>query len=164
VVRIEDTVRRPPKSNAALVRALLRRLDRLGLDPVPRYLGVDEQGRETFSYLEGEVPRELDATFGDETLAEAAALLRRFHDATAGSALAAGFEVVCHGDASPCNTVFRDGAPVALIDFDNAAPGSRLDDVGYALFLWLNLGTDGPDAREQSQLAWLDQHRADLLG
>jgi aminoglycoside phosphotransferase (APT) family kinase protein len=41
--------------------------------------------------------------------------------------------------------------PVALIDFDAAAPGSRLDDLGYALFLWLNLGTDGPDAGEQAR-------------
>lgn len=55
------------------------------------------------------------------------------------------------GDLSPCNTVFRAGVPVALIDFDNAAPGTRLEDLGYALFLWLNLGTDGLDAREQSR-------------
>jgi aminoglycoside phosphotransferase (APT) family kinase protein len=151
VVRVGDTVRRPPKSNAELVRALLVRIEHLGLNFAPRYRGVDESGRETFGYLEGEVPSELDANYRDETLAAAAELIRRFHDATAGSPLAAGREVVCHGDLSPCNTVFRAGVPVALIDFDNAAPGSRLDDLGYALFLWLNLGTDGPDVREQAR-------------
>ncbi len=67
-------------------------------------------------------------------------LLRRFHDATGGSPLAAGAEVVCHGDVSPCNTVLRDGRPAALIDFDAAAPGRRLDDLAYGLFLWLDLG------------------------
>lgn len=51
----------------------------------------------------------------------------------------------------PCNTVFRAGVPVALIDFDHAAPGNRLDDLGYALFLWLNLGTDGPSPSEQAR-------------
>jgi hypothetical protein len=38
-----------------------------------------------------------------------------------------------------------------MIDFDSAAPGDRLADVGYALFLWLNLGTDGPPAPEQAR-------------
>ena len=43
--------------------------------------------------------------------------------------------------APPCNFVFRDGRPVGIIDFDAAAPGPRLRDVGYAIFLWLNLGS-----------------------
>lgn len=151
VVRVGETVRRPPGRNAELVRALLGRLEQLGLDLAPRYHGPDDAGRETFSYLAGNVPGELDAHFGDETLVAAAELIRRFHDATADWPLTAGREVVCHGDLSPCNTVFRAGVPVALIDFDSAAPGSRVDDLGYALFLWLNLGTDGPAAREQAR-------------
>lgn len=151
VVRVEDTVRRPRRANAELVRELLGRLEELGLELAPRYRGVDEQGREMFSFLEGEVPEELDAGYSDATLVAAARLIRRFHDATADSPLAEGCEVVCHGDLSPCNVVFRAGGPVALIDFDNAAPGKRLDDLGYALFLWLNIGTDGPDPAEQAR-------------
>lgn len=149
VVRVGNTVRRPRKPNSELVRVLLGRFEELGLELAPRYLGVDDQGREMFSYLDGEVPDELDAAFSDATVVAAARLIRRFHDATDGSQLAEGLEVVCHNDLSPCNTVFRDGVPVALIDFDNAAPGKRLDDLGYALFLWLNIGTDGPDPSEQ---------------
>jgi hypothetical protein len=84
-----------------LVRALLGRFDQLGLELAPRYLGVDGEGREILSYLEGEVPEELDAGFSDATIAEAARLIRRFHDATAGSLLAESDEVVCHGDLSP---------------------------------------------------------------
>jgi Ser/Thr protein kinase RdoA (MazF antagonist) len=151
VVLVQGMVRRPCRLNAELVRKLLGRLEQLGLELAPRYLGTDEEGRETFSYLHGDVPDELDAGFGDATIAAAARLIRRFHDATAGTLLAASKEVVCHGDLSPCNTVFRGGVPVALIDFDNAAPGTRLDDLGYGLFLWLNLGTDGPDAVEQAR-------------
>ncbi|MFL5980244.1 MAG: phosphotransferase [Gaiellaceae bacterium] len=151
VVRVGHTVRRPRQANAELVRALLGRLDQLGFELAPRYLGVDAEGREMFSYLEGKVPDELDADLSDTTLAVAARLIRRFHDATAGSPLAESGEVVCHGDLSPCNTVFRAGVPVALIDFDNAAPGTRLDDLGYALFLWLNLGIDGPGPSEQAR-------------
>jgi len=151
VVRIGDTVRRPPKANAPLVRALLAELAERGFDGAPRYLGRDVQGRETFTYLEGDVPGELEASFSDKTLAVAAGLIRDYHDATAGSQLAEGAEVICHNDLSPCNFVFRDGNPVAIIDFDNAAPGPRSDDIGYALFLWLNIGTDGPTAREQAR-------------
>jgi aminoglycoside phosphotransferase (APT) family kinase protein len=40
---------------------------------------------------------------------------------------------------------------VALIDFDTAAPGARVGDLGYALFLWLNLGTDGPSPGDQAR-------------
>jgi hypothetical protein len=46
------------------------------------------------SFIDGWVPPNLDH-FADETLA-AARLLRRLHDATAGSELAGGQEVVCH--------------------------------------------------------------------
>src|SRR5436190_14573950 len=35
VVRVGDTVRRPPKPNASLVRALLGRLEQLGLELAP---------------------------------------------------------------------------------------------------------------------------------
>ncbi|WP_425508413.1 phosphotransferase family protein [Streptomyces roseirectus] len=37
---------------------------------------------------------------------------------------------MCHHDLGPNNTVFRDEMPAAFIDFDLAAPGSPLEDVG----------------------------------
>ncbi|HEY2516207.1 MAG TPA: phosphotransferase [Polyangiaceae bacterium] len=151
VVRVGDTVRRPVKASSSFVRSLLALLAERGFEAAPRYLGADEQGREVFTFLRGEVPPDLDSTFTDETLAHAARLIRRYHDATAGSALAAGREVVCHGDLSPCNTVFQSGVPVALIDFDAAAPGDRLDDLGYALFLWLALESEGLPVQEQAR-------------
>lgn len=151
VVRVGDTVRRPLRRNSALVRALLSHLHEQGFDAVPRYLGSDEQGREVFSYLPGDVPPELDAAISDDALAAAALLIRRLHDATAGTALAEDDEIVCHNDLSPCNFVFRERMPVGIIDFDSAAPGRRLDDLGYALFLWLNLGTDGAPLDAQAR-------------
>ena len=151
VVRVGDTVRRPARANTPFVRILLAELAERGFDAAPRYLGRDEQGREMFAYVEGDVPDDLDPDFSDETLIAAARLIRRYHDATARSTSAKGAEVVCHNDLSPCNFVFREGSPIAIIDFDSAAPGARSDDLGYALFLWLNLGTDGLPAREQAR-------------
>jgi hypothetical protein len=151
VVRVGDTVRRPGKPNSAFVRELLAHLDAAGFEAAPRYLGRDGEGRETFSFLPGDVPPDLDPSIADAVLWAAAQLIRRFHDATANSEVAGSGEVVCHGDLSPCNFVFRDGEPVGIIDFDAAAPGDRLDDLGYAIFLWLNLGTDGPPLEEQAR-------------
>jgi hypothetical protein len=48
------------------------------LEFAARYLGADEHGRETFSYLEGEVPDDLDAGFSNATMSAAARLIRRF--------------------------------------------------------------------------------------
>ena len=111
---------------------------------------MDERGREVLSFIDGWVPPNLDY-FPDRTLIAAARLLRRFHDATAGSELAGEHEVVCHNDPSPCNFVFVADHPIALIDFDDAAPGDRLRDVAYAGWLWTLSADDGPPVAEQAR-------------
>jgi Ser/Thr protein kinase RdoA (MazF antagonist) len=45
-------------------------------------------------------------------------------------------ELVSHCDYCPGNVVFRDGLPVALIDFDLAHPTTRLYDLANALWYW----------------------------
>jgi len=144
VVRVGQTVRRPPRLTAEFVHVLLEHLAAVGFDGAPRFLGTDEKGRDILSYIEGEVPAEL-GWHKDEVLVAAAQLIRKFHDATVGllghqAGTPRRLEVVCHNDLSPCNFVFRAGIPIALIDFDTAAPGTRLMDLGYAAWLWLDLG------------------------
>lgn len=170
VVRVGDTVRRPTGPHSPLVHAVLRHLEQVGFTAAPRFLGIDDRGREILSYLDGQVPDNLNPEWTDEQLAAAARLLRRFHDATVGSPLAGAADVVCHGDISPVNTVFTAGQPAALIDFDMARPGARICDVAYGLFLWLNLGWDGPPPQEQRRrmLRWCEAYgltdRRSLLG
>ena len=95
---------------------------------MPLPLGTDEAGREMFSYIDGKVAADL-GFYEDRVLLSAAGLIRRFQDLStdllspAGSC--AGIEGVCHNDLSPCNFVFRNGLPVAMIDFDAVAPGSH---------------------------------------
>ena len=54
VVRVGDTVRRPP--GRRFVRELLGFFERSGWGGAPRFLGVDEQGREILTFVDGYVP------------------------------------------------------------------------------------------------------------
>lgn len=150
MVRLGATVRRPISNDRSLQHSLLAHLESIGFDGSPRLLGVDERGREILSFLPGDVPRDL-GHFSDAQLAGAAALLRRFHDATAPfePIRRAGAEVMCHNDWGPPNAVFRDGLPYGMIDFDTIAPGLRLWDLGYSAFAWLDLGDPDYSGEEQ---------------
>lgn len=121
-------VRRAPYANVAFVQRVLRGLEVRGFEGAPRFIGADDEGRETVSFVPGDVlGSELLVT--DAQLASHGRLLRRAHDALAGTDVAGGAEVVCHGDAGPHNVVFRGDDAVALIDWEEAAPGERLTDV-----------------------------------
>jgi Phosphotransferase enzyme family len=164
VVRIGATVRRPRQPNDALATALLKHLAHAGFDGAPRHLGVDEADRNILTFIDGEVPPEL-SWHSDDVLRAAAGLVRRYHDATMGfPALSAAADVVCHNDLSPCNAVFRDGLPVALIDFDTAASGPRLHDLGYAAWLWLDLGNEDIDGDTQWRRLLLFAHAYGFSG
>lgn len=121
---------------------------------LPRHLGWDKYGREVLSFVPGHVPPRWQR-FGDEQVARAATILRQMHDATRDLALRLGSgEVICHHDPGPNNTVFRQGLPVAFIDFDLSAPGDRLEDIGYMAWAWcISSRPDrGPTAEQARQV------------
>jgi aminoglycoside phosphotransferase (APT) family kinase protein len=84
----------------------------------------------------------------DDTLIGLGPLIRDFHNVAAGfddtsltwdpllADPSGSTEVICHNDLSIPNTVFRDGHPIALVDWGFAAPGRRLWDLAYAVW-WL---------------------------
>ncbi|RYB92021.1 aminoglycoside phosphotransferase family protein [Nocardioides oleivorans] len=149
----DGVVTRPSGPGSTTVHAYLRHLREQGLDCVPEPLGM-EGGVETLRFIEGE-----DGGQGwyhqhtDQGLASAARLLRRIHDAGAGSAPPAdavwGAEpidgdatVFCHGDPGPWNFIWQDDEAVALIDWDYLHPAPRTDDVAYALRWFAPLRSD----------------------
>ncbi len=135
VIRVGESVRRPRKDSSRFTERLLLHLEAVGFDGAPRWLGIDAQGREKLTWLPGRVA-EVDQRLSGAQVAAAARLLRAFHHATCGSALADGQETVLHHDPGPYNMVFGvDELPYALIDFDLAAPGDALEDVGFAAWL-----------------------------
>ncbi|MEO3892237.1 aminoglycoside phosphotransferase family protein [Nonomuraea sp. B5E05] len=146
VVRVGDTVRRPVQAWTPAVHALLSHLEGAGFPFSPRVLGIDEQGREVLTYVEGEAgPRSWAKVAGDGGLAAMARLLRDYHDAVAGFRPPDGLawytgetglgdgKLICHGDFGPWNVVWRDERPVGILDWDYARPADRLYDIAYAL-------------------------------
>jgi Phosphotransferase enzyme family len=155
VWRRGTTVRRSTGSWTPAVHRLLRHLEAAGFQGAPRVLGLDQQGREILTYLEGEVPvyPTPPELWSEEVLEEVAGLLRRLHDATIGlevpdsgwregAAAPGGGEVICHNDVAHYNTVFRTGRPVAFIDWDFAAPGPRTWDLAFAAYPFVPLVPD----------------------
>jgi aminoglycoside phosphotransferase (APT) family kinase protein len=137
VVRVGEEVRRPLAPNCDFTHRVLRELEIAGFDGAPRFLGIDERGRERLSYLRGWVAPDLaHGEWRDEQLVAAVELVRRFHDVLADSDLAGAAETVCHNDLGPCNSVHVQDIPRAFIDWDGAAPGSRVLDLAHTIWRW----------------------------
>lgn len=155
VVRIGDTVRRPRRERSPATHALLAYLEDHGFGGSPRLLGIDEQGREILTYIDGiaPIPPYPAWALTDEALASVGELLRRFHQAIQGFRLDghaweyplpsrwAG-PTASHNDPNLDNIVFRAGRAVALIDFDLAGPGCPEWDLALAARLWCPLRDD----------------------
>lgn len=150
---VAGTVRRTARPYTPSVHGLLHHLERVGFTGAPRALGYDDAGREVLSYLHGEtVGTRLpwpEWTHSDETLLQVARWLRRYHDAVADYCPPSGAIwreggtwhpglVIGHGDPAPYNAVWNRDL-VGLIDWDNAGPVSREDDVAWTAFSWTPL-------------------------
>jgi hypothetical protein len=154
-VRIGDEVHRETGPWTQAVHGLLRHLEERGFDGAPRVLGFDDRGREVLSFVPGDSPTLPWPKWmmTDDALAGLGRLLRRYHDAVddflppedarwRSWVGAVGGSIIRHGDLWPSNVVFREGVPVALIDFDFAQPGTPLDDVVSAAKPWVPLLSD----------------------
>jgi Phosphotransferase enzyme family len=151
VHRIGDTVHRPVGPYSSAVHHLLRHLERSGFRGSPRVLGTNGH-TEVLSYIDGRVPKlpPPEWALTDEVLVTVATLLRSYHDHVVDfngadhrwqRAVPAQWRgaLVTHNDTNPANIVFRDGAAVALIDFDLAAPGCVAWELAVAGCFWAPL-------------------------
>jgi aminoglycoside phosphotransferase (APT) family kinase protein len=162
IVRHGDRVHRPAGPWTPAVHEYLRHLAAAGFAGSPRVL---DDGWEELSYLDGEVAADPDWQPGrgnrlppyartDQALVAAGRLIRTLHEAAAGfQPTETGYrfhphpplpgEVVSHGDLGPWNTVYRDGLPVAFIDWDSAQPVDPVADLAAAAWAFLPLAPSG---------------------
>jgi aminoglycoside phosphotransferase (APT) family kinase protein len=144
VVRIGNTVRRPVSPWTSATRELIGVLHACGV-PVPRWHGIDDQGREILDYLPGDIGHYplSEAVRSEAALVSAARTLLRFHVASlplVGRDLPwqlpplPDAEVIVHGDYAPYNLVFTGEQVTGIIDLDYARPGPRAYDIAYALY------------------------------
>lgn len=163
LVRIGNTVRRPHLAQSPAVAAYMAHITSAGFTAVPRWHGRDEKGRDVLDFIEGSVPGTPPEPWAvtDQVVTEIAVLLRRLHDTSEsfvpppdaewfGQDLEVQLpadlerlyeepELVSHCDVTPQNTVFRDGHPVAFIDWDVSRPTTRLLDVLDTATWWVPL-------------------------
>ena len=145
-IRRGSTVHRPARGNTEFTQRLLSHLEDSGAGWSPRALGFDEEGREVVTWIPGEV-----ATSGEEVdMTELARIVRDLHDLTNG--LVAGFECVIHDDLQPRNTIVRERRPVGLIDWEQARPGRRVEDVANLCWSFAEPTPDGD--REHVAQQW----------
>jgi hypothetical protein len=150
VTKRGDVVRRPAPPHAAALHTYLLALADAGFDGAPRPLKLHDDGYEELTFIAGDVavPPYPAWSRSDETLASIGRLLRRMHDAAAKVPIPdakwpiefsdpAGGPILCHNDVCEENVVFRDGEATAFIDFDFAAPGRPLWDLGCTAFHWV---------------------------
>jgi aminoglycoside phosphotransferase (APT) family kinase protein len=140
-LRIGETIRRAAGPNTELSHRVLRHLEDAGVLWAPRALGIDEKGREVLTWIPGTT-----ATTGHEIdLPELTRMVRTLHDLTAD--FAPGHECVIHDDLQPRNVVVRRGKPVGLVDWEQARPGRRVEDVANRCWSFVE-PTPQSDCRE----------------
>jgi len=146
VYRSGNTVRRELKPDSRKIHKLLKHLENKGYSYAPKFLGIDEKGREILSFIEGEAGNYplKKYMWSDDVLIEIGKMLRLYHDAVCDFSFDDSwksidntpkqFEVLCHNDFAMYNIIFNDERPIGIIDFDVAGPGPRLWDMAYTLY------------------------------
>lgn len=150
-----NTVIRKTGIWSPFIHQLLQYLTANGFDKSPIFIESNDT-EERVSYIDGEIGHYPLKSYmmTDDMLIEAAKLLRQFHDITQNFIVPYGAkffspslkqhpeEVICHNDFAPYNLVFREEHIAGIIDFDTAAPATRIWDIAYAVYRFAPLATD----------------------
>ena len=143
-----------PDPYTAATHALLKHLESVGFRGAPRSFGWDDKGRHLVEWVEGVRADHVSAP--DEALDphRIGAFLREMHDALESfvpppdaqwfeGLPSPGADLVIHQDIAPSNIVVTPDDRLVAIDWDAAAPGTRLWDLAHAAHAFAPLHKDG---------------------
>ncbi len=125
-------------------------------------MGRDEKGRQVLEYVSGELGAE-SGTYSQSELSSIGRMVAELHEASASFVPPAGAlwnqvippdreELICHNDVAPWNLVKSPVRGWVLIDWDSAAPSSRLWDIAYAAQSMAGLRADRPVSESATRL------------
>ena len=151
------------------MHAVLRHLESVGFTGAPRVIGIDTEGREVLSYIDGRDGRDARC-YSDTALMQVAQMIRDLHHGLASFIPPAGShwrldsrapkgDLICHNDLNPANTIYRDGTPQAFIDWDFATPSTAVWDLSYAVRTFVPLYS----AQDCLQMGYQPGQRSDRL-
>ena len=169
VVRVGSTVRKPWTAATPSVLAYMRAMRDAGID-VPAVYGKDAQGRQVTEFIPGRLamnsrPLSLSELF------RVGRLVRSIHDASAAFVPDSGStwitpipapraDLICHNDLAPWNLLIGDRW--VFIDWDGAAPSTRLWDLAYAAQAFtLNDASANPLEAARALASFIDGYSAD---
>jgi hypothetical protein len=155
VVRVGDTVRRPPGAWTPTVHALLRHLRQRDFTLGPEPFGFDERGREVLSYIPGDTIGDRfpwpDWVWDEELLAQMGRAAAAYHRAVSDFRPAGQVpwneayqelpadQIVCHHDLAPYNVVVGDGGLRGIFDWDLIGPGTVRSELAFIAWQWVPL-------------------------
>ena len=108
---------RTQKEGSERIHRWLGHLEAMQLSGVPRFIGIDDRGREVLTYLEGETADYPLKSYmwSDEAIQDVARLMRRIHDASTDFVWSSDWspidntpqslEIICHNDFAVYNTI-----------------------------------------------------------
>lgn len=151
-----------PDPYTAGIHALLTHLEAAGFSGAPRSFGWDEQGRHLVEWIDGtraDHPNAPDAALDP---ARIGAFMREMHDALASFVPPAGVrwfeglpgpgnDLIIHQDIAPSNIVVAPDGRLVAIDWDAAAPGTRLWDIAQAVHAFAPLSRGGLDPQVSAE-------------
>jgi hypothetical protein len=146
-----------PDPYSAATHALLTHLEAVGFRGAPRSFGWDTEGRHLVEWVEGlraDHPLAPDDALDPERVG---VFMREMHDALASFVPPAGVQwfeglagpgadMIIHQDISPSNILVTPEGRLIAIDWDAAAPGTRLWDIAQAAHAFAPLCKGGLDA------------------
>ena len=167
VVRVGNTVRKPWVDNTPVAQSYLAAVRARGVD-APRALGRDEFGRQIVEYVEGTIAQDR-MPLDSYDLRRVGRMIRQIHDASESIPFPVEWNtlipadnpnLMCHNDLAPWNLVI--GERWVFIDWDGAAPSTRLWDLAYAAQAFGRLSEGEPVASAAVRLrAFVDGYEAD---